>query len=167
MNDTDLHAIGAQPIGGFQPQQAAADNDGAFMCAAGRQHLLHIQHIAEGHHAGQIGARNRQHERVRSGGDQQTVIFGPDATSADYLTRLAINEFDLRAHMQDNAIVRIPVAAIDNDVLKTLFPGQQGRQHDAIVIYIGFSPEHGDVVDTRRGFEQALPLPACPPCRYR
>ena len=78
-----VHAVDGQPVGRFQPEQAAADDDGVLAAVGGLlQHRFDVEHVAEGHDAGQVAAGDRDDEGVGAGREQQPVVFDGAAATA-------------------------------------------------------------------------------------
>ncbi len=65
-----------QAVGGFQAEQPAADHHRLGVAAGRRQHGLDVGDVAETDHTLFVRARQRDDERVGTGGQQQPVI-GP------------------------------------------------------------------------------------------
>ena len=133
MDDGGLHAAFRQPVGGFETQQPAADDDGFAALFRRRLHRVDIVQVAEGDHAGKVGAGQGQADRVGAGGEDQPVIA--DA--------LAVMQHDLLAHAVDglhpiaevglDAVAVVPVLRVGDDLVEALFPGQHRRKLDAVV----------------------------------
>ena len=74
MDDGDLHAPLGQAIGGLQTQQPAADDRGLAMGLGRIEHGVDIVHITETDHTVLVLARHGDDERIRAGGQQQSVV---------------------------------------------------------------------------------------------
>ena len=70
MHDRDRHAAPLQAPGGFQPQQAAADDHGALIGSGSIDHRVHIADIAEGADTGQVEAGDGRDDGLGPSGDQ-------------------------------------------------------------------------------------------------
>ena len=74
VHDGHVHALLQQAVGCFETQQAAADHDRLAVGARRLQHGVDVMQVAERDDAGQVVARNRQHEsdssRWRAAGDR-------------------------------------------------------------------------------------------------
>ena len=68
----------------------------------------------------------------------------------------AVDLDDLLAAMQRDAVGLVPGIVVDQDVLVGLFAGQDGREHDAVVVHPRLGAENGDVVGPRSALEQLL-----------
>jgi hypothetical protein len=160
VDDSHLHAPQAQAMRGFEAEQAAADDHRRTTGVRRLQHPAHVIHVAEGDDAGQVLARNRDDEGIGPGGQQQAIIaLGAARAARDGLLR-AIDGDDGIARDQRDAIVRIPVLAVDDDVLEGLLAGQQRGQHDAVVVHPRFRAEDGDAEPVRIAGEDFLDGPA-------
>ena len=73
MHHGHIDARFGEAIGGFKPQQSAADHCCARAGLDGGAHLLHIGAIAKGQHARQVSARQWQAHGVGAGGEHQFV----------------------------------------------------------------------------------------------
>ena len=154
VNDGDVHALLHEAIGRLETEQPAADDHRLAVLARRLDHGLDILDVAEADHAVQIHARDRQHERLGAGGDQQAIVFGLGAILGDDLARCAVDANDLLALVQGDAVFPVPVLGVEHDVVDGLFRGQHRRQHDAVVVAIGLVTEHGDLVLFRLQLEQ-------------
>ena len=105
MNDRHLHAALHQAVGGFQAEQAAADDDGAPMAAGRRQHQVDVVDVAKGDDARQFLAGQRQDDRMRAGGDQQPVIGHALAGGGDDLAGAAVDHAIVLARAQLDAVL--------------------------------------------------------------
>ena len=63
VHDRDVHALRLQAGGGFQAQQAAADDHGIAARLGGQQHGLDVVEVAVGQHARQVVAGHRDDDR--------------------------------------------------------------------------------------------------------
>ena len=154
MHHGDIHAAQLQAVGGFQPEQAATDDDRVLVMCCGIDHLVGILDVAVADDAGQVIAGDRQHERGRAGGDQQAVVIFLGAIFGDDLAIDAVDGLDLLAGMQGDLVFGIPVEFVENDVLDAHFAGQYGREEDTVVVRVGFGTEDGDVVVIRFDLQQ-------------
>ena len=64
VHDGHVHAAQLEAIGGFQPEQAAADDHRVLVQPGGFDHLVGVLDVAVADDAGQVVAGNRQHEGV-------------------------------------------------------------------------------------------------------
>ena len=154
MNHGDVHATQFQAVRRFQAKQATADHDGSLVLARSGNHRIDIGDVAEADDAGQIGARHRQDERFRAGGQQQAVVIRARAVVCFDKPVLAVDFHDPFAGMQLDAVFGIPVAAVQHDLFHRLLACQYRRQHDAVVIRMRFVAEHRDVVEVGGRLQQ-------------
>ena len=75
----DFHPALLQAIGGFEAEQSAADHHRMLMARSRADHRVCVVNVAIGDDARQRVARHRQHDRVRSGCQQQAVVSDRDA----------------------------------------------------------------------------------------
>ena len=156
VHDRDFHPAPQQAVGRFQAQQAAADHDRAAAGARRLQHGLHVVQVAEAHHALQLGARDRHDEGLGAGGQQQPVVGHFAAAGRAHGAAPAVDRHHRIARVQGNAVLRIPFAGVQHDLVESLFAGQHRREHDAVVVHARFEAEHGDVVHAGRERQQFL-----------
>jgi hypothetical protein len=64
-----------------------------------------------------------------------------------------IDLHNLLAAMQGDAVSLIPGIVMDQDIFVSLLAGQNGREHDAIVVDARLSAKNGDFVSVRRTTE--------------
>ena len=67
-----------------------------------------------------------------------------------------IDARDVFIQMQGNAVFRVPINIVQHDVFNRLLARQYRRQQDAVVVGVGLSAEHGDLIEIRRDLEQLL-----------
>ncbi len=79
VEDRDVHALALQAGSRFQPEQAAADDDGAALALRDHQHGVDVVEIAIGAARRAVVAGNRDDEGQRAGGDDQLVVGYRDA----------------------------------------------------------------------------------------
>ncbi len=106
-----------QPVGGFQPEQAAADDHGAF-AGVGFERLA-VLGAAE--HVGVLGAGDRRHERIAARAQHDAVI----GVGVDRLDPLPEADVDL--------VVVVPALRADGQAVRVGAARQQGRERDAVV----------------------------------
>ncbi len=151
------HAVDGQPVGRFQAEQAGADHDGVFAAVGGLlQHRFHIEHVAEGHDAGQVAAGHRDDEGVGTGRQQQPVVFDGAAGQGGHRAGVAVDRLDLLAGEQGDVVALVPGAVVEDDLVEGLLAGQDRRQHDPVVVHVRLGAEHGDVVAAGVALKQFL-----------
>ncbi len=151
-----VHAVLLQAVGRFQAEQAAADHHRLLVVAGALQHDLHVADVAEADHPFQVVSRHRDDEGVGAGGKQQPVVLRHHAGSGPDLAGLAVDRHHRVARMQGDALLGVPLAAVEHDVVHRLLAGQYRRQHDAVVVGMGLGAEHGDLVHPRLQLQQLL-----------
>ena len=93
-------------------EQPAADDDGVPVLPRRVDHRLRVGDVAVGDHALQLATRHRQHERVRSGGEQQPVVARLGAVGGAHDAAAAIDGLHLRiAQVQRDAVLGVPLEA--------------------------------------------------------
>ncbi len=100
--------------------------------------------------------RNRDDERIGTGGKDQLVIAFHTATARGDCFCCPINRHSRIACDQFNSIIIIPCLVVDDDVFKAFLPREQGREHDAVVIHPRFRPENCDPEPAAIAFENFL-----------
>ena len=154
MHDRHVHAAQHEAIGGFQAEQAGADDDRVLVLVGGVDHGLGIGDVAIAQHARQIAAGNRRYEWRRTGGDQQAIIGGFVAVFGHHPLAYAVDARDLFAGVQRDAVIAIPIQVVEHDLGHRHLAGQHGRQQNAVVVAIGLGAEHGYVIGLGRQLEQ-------------
>ncbi len=153
MQHGDIHAAHLQSCRSFQTQQAAADDDDP--CAAPhRQHLVHVIKVPVGHHAWELMAWNRGDEGGRARGNDQLVVVCDDPVGGNDLPGVAVDQRDRGRLVQRDAILRVPVITMRDDLFVGLFAGQDWRKHQPVVVHARLGVENGDGVAIRRCFEE-------------
>ena len=160
VDDGDIHALLGEAGGGFQPQQAAADDHRLAARFGGQQHGLHVVEITVGQHTRQLVAGHRDDDGDGAGGNNEFVVIGADATRAGDGLGHRVDGGDGDALVQHHAVLHVPAIAVDDDFLKALFARQEGREHDAVIIHPRLGVENGDVVSLRGGLKQAFERPS-------
>jgi hypothetical protein len=156
VDDGDLHAAPHQAVGGFQPEQAAADDHGLAVLLRGVDHGLCVGDVAVSHHAGQVAPRHGQDERVGTGGQQQSVVRGLRAVVSHHDAAHAVHLHHAAASVQRDAVLGVPGQRVEHDLVDRLLARQHGAEQDAVVVRVRLGAEHGDVVELRREGQQLL-----------
>jgi hypothetical protein len=120
-----LHAAQHQPVGSLEAEQPAADHHCMLVFLRRLDHRVGIGDIAVGNHALQVLARDRQDERIRSGGDQQAVVFDLAAVVDLNHPVLAMHADNLATDAQLDVVLGVPAQRVQHDFLQRLF----SRQH--------------------------------------
>ena len=147
VHDRHVHAAQLEAIGRFKTEQAAADDHRMLVLRRGFDHRVGVLDVAIGDHALQVLARHRQHERIRTGGEQQAIIFGSGAVFGDHQALDAIDFRNLLAEVERDVVFLIPVDIVQHDVFDGLFACEHRREQDAVVVRIRLGTEHGDLID--------------------
>ena len=127
MHHGHLHALLVQTAGGFQPQEAAADDHHVPILLGRREHVIHVLNIAKRNHARQRATGYWNNKRQGAGGQEQSIIAGGDAVAGADLAVFAVDFGNFFALMQGNAALCIPRIIIQHDVLDTLFASEHRR----------------------------------------
>ncbi len=154
MHHGHLHAAPHQPVGGFQAEQAAADDHRMPVAGGGVDHGLGIGDIAVGDDARQVAPRHRQDERVRPGGQQQPVVGGFAAVVGPHQALDAVDLRHLAAGVQGDALLRIPAERVEDDLVQRLLSRQHRAEQDAVVVGVRLGAEDRDVVEPGRDLQQ-------------
>ena len=104
----------------------------------------------------QASTGDRNDERQRARRDQELIVLRRYSVGRHHTLGGSIDVHDLAAAMQGDGIGLIPGGIMDQDVVVGLFPGQHGREHDAIVVDARLGAENGDVVSPRSALEELL-----------
>ncbi len=156
MQHGHVHAVALQPIGGLEAEQTAADDD-RFAAAGGRRlHRLDVGDVAEADDARQVAADDGEDERVGAGGEQQEVVGPGRAVFAVNDLLGAVDAPDALAGDQLDAVLLVPGAVVDDDVVEILFAGEHRAEHDAVVVAVRLGAEDGDAEAVRRALEDLL-----------
>ncbi len=145
----DGQALGAQPVGGFEAEQAAADDDGADV-VVGVGHLQHAVGVGEGAEAEDPAAEpsvrftqpvHVGEEGVRSGRDDEQVVGDlPAGLARDGLAE-AVETGGAVTGVQGHAVRAVPAHRIEDEVVVDVgLPGQQGGNNNPLVVAYGSSP---------------------------
>ena len=78
----DVAALQLKAAGGFEPQQSAADDDGADALSGGVYEAAGVVEIAEGEDVFLVDAVDRRNPGGGSGGEQELVVMGGAAVVA-------------------------------------------------------------------------------------
>ena len=156
MHDGHVHAALLEPVRGLEAEQPAADHDRASMLARGRgcDHSFDVRDVAIRDDAGQVLARQRQHDGGRARREDQPVVRRLDARRRDHAPARAVDLHDLVACDQGDPTLRIPFARVQHDVRDGLLGREHGRQQDPVVVAVGLGAEHRYLVHVRLEGEQ-------------
>ncbi len=149
-----VHALNHEAVGRLQAQQAAADDDGPLVLARRLDHAFHVVDVAEGHHPVQVVARQGQDDGMGAGSQEQAVVFGLGAVVGDHLAVAAVDLHHRPAGVEGDAVLLVPGAIVEDDVIDGLLAGEYRREEDAVVVGVGLRPEDGDVVEVGRQLQQ-------------
>ena len=108
MEERGLDAEPREPIGGLDPEQAPADDDGAGAARRRIADRRHIGEIAEGDHAGQIHPGPRQPDRVGAGRQHQAIERQRRELADDDFAFLEIDGGRGGAGDQAHALAQVP-----------------------------------------------------------
>jgi len=125
VHDRDFHAAQLETVGGFEPEQSAADDHRVRLRLRSRDHRFGIRDVPVSDDAGKIDARDRQDERVRSRRQQHTVVGRTRSIRRMNHPLRAVDLRDRLADMQRDAVLVIPFPRIEHDLLDRLL----ARQH--------------------------------------
>jgi len=148
------HPAQHQAVGGFQAQQTATDHHRVFVRGGRVDHHVGVGDVSVGDHALEVLAWHGQDEGGGARGDQQAVVFGLGAIFGGDDAFGAVNAGDGLVQVQRDAVVLVPTDGVENDLINGLLSGQHGRQQDAVVVGMGLSAKHRDVIQIRRDLDQ-------------
>jgi len=135
----------------FEPEQSAADHDGASTAHATRKELLCVAQLAERVNAFEIDAGNVRNDRCRSRRDHELRIRLDSTVRIDDAARSSIDglhgaaEATLDVRRSRQRRIRIPSVPTD-------FTGEQRAQANTVVRLIGFGAVQHD------GYIAAAPM---------
>ncbi len=156
VHDAHVHAAFAQPVGGLEPEQPAADDDRLALRRGRVDHRLRVGDVAVGQHAGQADARHCRQRRHRAGGEQQPVVRGFDAACGLDDARAAPDRRHRAPGVQADAVLVVPRTLVEHDLLEARLAGQHRREQDAVVVRVRLGAEDGDLVALRGDLQQLL-----------
>ena len=99
-----------KPLAASRPSRPPPITTALRSAARGLDHALDVVDVAEADHAGQVLARQRQHDRIGAGRDQQAVIGHAIAGLGDDLAGAAVDHGDRLALAQRDVVVVVPFA---------------------------------------------------------
>ena len=152
MHHGHIHPAQLEPIRRFKPEQTAADHDRMFVALRGINHRFGVGDVTIRNHTGKFRAVNRQHERIRSGSDKQTIIVMHFAFRSFHLAFGAMN---FRHHFSSDefdAVFFVPIPIIEHNVLHRLLAREHGREKYSVVVRMRLCTKHGNVVFIRCDF---------------
>ena len=156
VDDGNLHPPQAETMRCLEPQQAPADHHRRPAVFGRLEHRLDIVHVAKPDHPGQVLARHRDDERVRSRGDHQPVVPGGQAAAGGDGLLAAIDRRHRIARDQRDAVFVVPIVAVDHDLGKALFAREHRREHDPVVVDPRLGPEDRYPIAARIARQQFL-----------
>ena len=135
VHDGDGAALGGDAARGLEAEQAAADDGGALDPAlgGGEADRVAVGGVAEGVHAGEVDARDRRHERLRAGGEDELVVAQlVDVVEAEHAA-LGVDPRDHPADDELDVVVLVPLRRAQLQRLRILAADEDLRQPDAVV----------------------------------
>jgi len=156
MEDGDIHPVRLEPVRGFEAEKAAADDDGVAVPPRRFQHRVDVGDVAEGDDARELHARDRDDDRIGSGGDEQRVVVALGAVLPEDMAPFPIDRLDPLAGDELDAALGVPGPVVDDDVVEALLAGEEGREHDAVVVDVRLGAEDRDGEAVRRAGENFL-----------
>ena len=154
MHHIDVHTLRLQPVGGFEPEQTAADHH-RLDVVAGQCHLQHPVGVLDGPKpedaAGKsaVGLAQTVHvgeEGVRPGRDDQHVES--DDAAAGTADGLGESVDGLRSvtGVQGDTVLGVPGHRVQHEIVVVGggFTGQDVAEHDAVVVAVWLVADHRD-----------------------
>ncbi len=145
LNDVSFQPQLLQRIGGFQPQQATADDHTALAFTGTGGDRIQIVQRAVHKAAFALMSRHRRHKRARTGRQHQFIPAQCSAVAVVQATLLTIDRLHPTAAAQFNAVLGKKVLANQRE-LRGLFAGEVLRQVHAIVGRMALFAVHHDVI---------------------
>ena len=151
VHELDVQAVALQRAGGLEAEQPAAHHDRLLAAADGVEHRPRLVDGAEAVDAGQqlavVGADalHRRDERVAAGGEHEVVVRAWRCRRRRRTSLAAVSIRSARTPARRiDAVVGVPVVAVEDDVVLVLLAGQHRRQHDPVVVAVRLVAEDGD-----------------------
>ena len=144
LDDRDPHPARAQPRGGLEAEQPAADDDRA---GAGRRGGERVGVAPGAKHVDvrQAGAEDRRDERPRSGREDERVIGMADAGLVDDGAPLEVDRLGAAAAAQIDLVGGVPRQRAQLELAGPAVAGEQLGQQDAVVDRPRLLAEHDDL----------------------
>jgi hypothetical protein len=145
MDDRDFASAHLQAASGFQPEEAAADDNRLSARVRAIDEGARVVEVAENIDTSLVGAFDRRNERGAARGKKEFVEQSKAAVVASDGFGDRVNVSDADAESQANAVFLIPVEAVENDFVAGFLAGQHRRKEDTVVVDMSFVAEHGDL----------------------
>ncbi len=156
VHDRHVHAACLEPVRRLEPEQPAADHHRAPVARRGLDHRIGVGDVAIRDDARQVLAGNRKDHRAGARGEDQAVVGLARAVRGDHLAPHAVDPRHRLAPVQPDAVLGVPVEAVQHDVLELHLACEHRRKQDPVVVRMGLGAEDGDLVETGREREQFL-----------
>ena len=143
------------PRAASRPEQPAADDDGLHARARALEQRPRVLERAEGKDAVLVQPVDRRHPGGTAGGQQQRVVGRDAAVAPGHRLRDRVDVNDADADAEIDAVALIPLDGVEHDVVRGLLAGENGRQHDAVVIDVRLVAEDRDL-ESRRVLQDLL-----------
>ena len=154
MHHTDVHTAQHQAIGSFEAEQASANHHSFFILVRRINHRVGVGNVAVGNHAFEVFAGHGQDERVGAGTHQQAVVLHLGAVICTHDALDAVNLHHFFTGMQRDAVVFVPVPAVEHDLVQRLLACQHRAEQNTVVVGVRFCTKNGDVIQLWRNLEQ-------------
>ncbi len=133
MDERGLDAAPREPVGGLDPEQAAADDDGAGAARRRSADRRHVGEVAEGDDAGQIHPGPRQPDRVGAGRQHQAVERQRRELADDDLALLEVDGGRGGAGDQAHALAQVPGPLAEPAIaLLDILRQERGQEHPVV-----------------------------------
>ena len=154
VNNRNFHAVFQKAVGGFQPEEAAADDDGMIFGFGDIEHGVDVMNVAKADDALKLGAGDRQDEGVGTCCQQQAIVRDDGAVGRFHLGAGTVDFGDGHTLVEGDVVFFIPLIGVEHDFTDGLFTSKHRREHDAVVIAVRLGAKDGDVVMFRVDFEE-------------
>ena len=155
LDDRDHDAVGAQPGGGLEAEQPAADDDRAGTGRRGGERVG-VAPGAKDVDMREVDARHRRNERPRAGREHERVVGMGDAGVVDDGARVEVERVGAAAAAQVDLVVGVPRQRAQLELAGPARAREQlGEQH-AVVGRPGLLAEHDDLPVLRLAAAQRL-----------
>ena len=145
-----------EAVSRFESEQTTADHDDALPGGRERQQQVDVAGIAEGVHAGEIGAGHVEPQRRRADGEHELGIFHALFAFDLELASAGVDLGDAIAVAHRDAAMAPPVGGSELDLVRAGLAGQHGGEQNAVVSEPRLFADHGDRVAAECGLGELV-----------
>ncbi len=133
MHERDIRPAPRQPIGGLDAEQPAADDGDPPSLGRGLVHRCHVWPVPEGDHARLVHALNRKPDRMGARSENAAIEGDPLAPGERCRASLRIERDHGISGDEPDAVLLVPAARPQEDILSRRIARQQRRQQHPVV----------------------------------